>query len=594
MDFFEKFHEAHESLTELTAFTRDEFFQDAYLAEALACGLPADFQSPSDIDMQCLSARSGRSSNATPTIEQQGLHLELQTFSNLKSFFAERQIDISDILSTVKQEKRVADRDPTADHAASKAYWELAFLIFTAFYLDHSQNDYLAHFFASRLQQNVAKFKIALDVVQGLLSRAEITAPASLDDSRQDAMSANVSMELGGDSQNNSVNHGVFGVDTSNWDPFADADKFEALARKMEDQKKQEMQAQFDVIMQADNEERQRVEELSKTEDLEASISIAEQRLAQKEQQLRHRETVEVALLDEKDNLTSALADRNEEIARMQEASAEQQVAIAKERVASKEMLRLLSRLQNVAADNQQLKGDLKAKEARILKLEVDKQRLWDENRVSRAGGNLDPELGGQLSFRAQDSEEQPRRKKRQKVLDSTDGAPQIELVQTKANAYQGLATSDFGAGETPYKREDVTSDGTDDDEAEMTMQQELGMLGGGEDLGGTFVGDDELGGGRGMSGEEYFETTPNDTSYEIDTTNRDLVGPGAVPVDMMSPDVSVMHDGDIKPRQRKGAGSFLSASGAADTEAGGTADDFEHLQAEFDAATLEKNQYRR
>ena len=34
-------------------------------------------------------------------------------------------------------------------------------------------------------------------------------------------------MELGNDSQNNSVNHGVLGVDTSNWDPFADADKFE-------------------------------------------------------------------------------------------------------------------------------------------------------------------------------------------------------------------------------------------------------------------------------------------------------------------------------------------------------------------------------
>merc|ERR1719253_2163011 len=132
-------------------------------------------------------------------------------------------------------------------------------------------------------------------------------------------MSANISMELGGDSANNSVNHGVFGVDTSNWDPFADADKFEALASKMEEQKKREMQAQFDVILQADNEERQRVEEISKTEDLEASISIAEQRLAAKEQQLRHRENVEVQLLDEKDKLTAALADRNEEIARMQQ-----------------------------------------------------------------------------------------------------------------------------------------------------------------------------------------------------------------------------------------------------------------------------------
>ena len=43
LDFFEKFHEAHEQLAELTTFTRDEFFQDTYLAEVLAAGLPADF-----------------------------------------------------------------------------------------------------------------------------------------------------------------------------------------------------------------------------------------------------------------------------------------------------------------------------------------------------------------------------------------------------------------------------------------------------------------------------------------------------------------------------------------------------------------------
>ena len=149
----------------------------------------------------------------------------------------ERQIDVGDILSTIKQGKRAASKDHGADNASSRAYWELASLIFTAFYLDHSQNDYLAHFFASRLQQNILKFKIALDIVQSLLSRAEIKATSqSLDDSRQDAMSANnISMELGGDSQNNSVNHGVFGVDTTHWDPFVDAEKFEALDRKIEE-----------------------------------------------------------------------------------------------------------------------------------------------------------------------------------------------------------------------------------------------------------------------------------------------------------------------------------------------------------------------
>ena len=52
LDFFEKFHDNHETLKELTTFTKDEFFQDNYLAEVLAVGLPNDFQSPSDIDQQ--------------------------------------------------------------------------------------------------------------------------------------------------------------------------------------------------------------------------------------------------------------------------------------------------------------------------------------------------------------------------------------------------------------------------------------------------------------------------------------------------------------------------------------------------------------
>ena len=48
------------------------------------------------------------------------------------------------------------------------------------------------------------------------------------------------------------------------------------------------------------------------------------------------------------------------------------------------------------------------------------------------------------------------------------------------------------------------------------------------------------------MSGEEYFETNPNDNSYDMgdtNNTNRDLITQGAddssVPVDMRSPDVT-------------------------------------------------------
>ena len=40
LDFFEKFHDAHEALTSITTFTREEFFKETYMIEALAVGLP--------------------------------------------------------------------------------------------------------------------------------------------------------------------------------------------------------------------------------------------------------------------------------------------------------------------------------------------------------------------------------------------------------------------------------------------------------------------------------------------------------------------------------------------------------------------------
>lgn len=55
----------------------------------------------------------------------------------------------------------------------------------------------------------------------------------------------------------------------------------------------------------------------------------------------------------------------------------------------------------------------------------------------------------------------------------------------------------------------------------------------------------------RGMAEEEFFETNPNDTSYEIgiDGTNRDLMTDDVnVPVDMRSPDVTQILDGVHDP----------------------------------------------
>ena len=48
LDFFEKFHDAHESLTTITTFTREEFFKETYMIEALAVGLPNNFLCAAD------------------------------------------------------------------------------------------------------------------------------------------------------------------------------------------------------------------------------------------------------------------------------------------------------------------------------------------------------------------------------------------------------------------------------------------------------------------------------------------------------------------------------------------------------------------
>ena len=40
IDFFEKYHDAHQELTSITTFTREDFFKESYMIEALAVGLP--------------------------------------------------------------------------------------------------------------------------------------------------------------------------------------------------------------------------------------------------------------------------------------------------------------------------------------------------------------------------------------------------------------------------------------------------------------------------------------------------------------------------------------------------------------------------
>ena len=98
-------------------------------------------------------------------------------YSNLKVYYKEHQLDISDIISLIKQEKRIANNsdDASRDNKhLSKAYWQIATLILTAFYLDNSQNEYLADFFSQKLQKNISKLLLCMNIVQSLLGKSEV------------------------------------------------------------------------------------------------------------------------------------------------------------------------------------------------------------------------------------------------------------------------------------------------------------------------------------------------------------------------------------------------------------------------------------
>ena len=206
-----------------------------------------------------------------------------------------------------------------------------------------------------------------------------------------------------------------------------------------------------------------------------------------------------------------------------------------------REMHTLIVRLQDKAAQNQELKIQLEQKDRDLKDLMLDRNRLADENRVSRLslqGLNMNDDIAGQLSGRAYE-ESSPARRRREKQEarrreKEINAAPEIEMTKFKSGeAYGSLPQNEFAS--TPYKH--------DFDEFE-DLQKELGN----DTVDGTFV----MCQGEGITGEEYFETNPNDTSYELrasnNNTNRDLIdGDYSIPIDMRSPDVTQIQDYELE-----------------------------------------------
>ena len=113
-----------------------------------------------------------------------------------------------------------------------------------------------------------------------MLTKSEILAVEEedeVDEWDRSRMSGNISMELGNTSKTDMED--ILNADTSNWDPFRDAHKFEALAAQEQKARQESVQAQFNLIRKQEDEERAQFEVVERTEDLEASIHIAETKL---------------------------------------------------------------------------------------------------------------------------------------------------------------------------------------------------------------------------------------------------------------------------------------------------------------------------
>jgi hypothetical protein len=82
--------------------------------------------------------------------------------SNIKMFYASRDIDLQNILQSLKSTKRAS---MFASEHQEQAGWQLVFVIFAAFFIDHSQNEFLRTYFTNQVTKDVIKLKYTLEIV---------------------------------------------------------------------------------------------------------------------------------------------------------------------------------------------------------------------------------------------------------------------------------------------------------------------------------------------------------------------------------------------------------------------------------------------
>ena len=143
-----------------------------------------------------------------------------------------------------------------------------------------------------------------------------------------------------------------------------------------------------------------------KSDDIENNIVRVEERLAQKDQALKAREDIQKRLEDDKSVLELQLQQKSAELQKMQRQINEKELTIRIEQSEAKKAMHMIDELKDVVKSNKQLQAEVEQKTFKIQKLEADKQRLKEENRIGlNSQRNMELEDLG-LTFRMNDEDE--------------------------------------------------------------------------------------------------------------------------------------------------------------------------------------------
>jgi len=102
-------------------------------------------------------------------------------FSQLNDFFADREFDLEDITSSLRQALRRGETETS--------FQKVMCMIFTAFYLDQGQqNTFLRNYFTTTVPASPYKLKMTLDTVASFLKKIQIddSQDVSIDDDEEE------------------------------------------------------------------------------------------------------------------------------------------------------------------------------------------------------------------------------------------------------------------------------------------------------------------------------------------------------------------------------------------------------------------------